>query len=91
METLQQNSITDKQRFRYIQGDLSSIDKAWTLARTLNNEATQYGLFDSFIQTAAVFPDWSQPLLQEDGFDKAFIVFVVGKMHSVLQHGNSTF
>ena len=41
--------------------------------------ASIQGTFDYIVVTVAIFPDWDQPLLQENGFDKAFAVAVVGR------------
>lgn len=67
------------QKFRYVQGDLSTVASTHELVDRLAQEALNEGRFDFLAQTAAIFPDWEQPHQQEDGLEKCFAVGVVGR------------
>lgn len=73
------NTIATSQKIRYLQGDLSTVSSSHSLVEHLTEESLRYGTFDYLIVTAATFPDWGSPLLQEDGLDKSFAVAVMGR------------
>lgn len=89
-----QSGVTTQQMFEYVQGDLSTINSTFSLVNALTEITADHGKFDCLVQTAAVFPDWSQMLTQEDGFDTSFAVAVVGRFlvyrntHILLEHGS---
>lgn len=95
-------------RAEFLQGDIGTVCGATALVDnlasaatnevgeendgTINNDAKRYNYL---VVTAAIFPDWSQPLLNEDGIDRSVAVAVVGRsivyrrMDEFMNVGNS--
>ncbi|KAL7467595.1 hypothetical protein ACHAXS_007840 [Conticribra weissflogii] len=61
---------------KFIQGDIGTVCSAMDLVKRLENEGKQY---DLAVVSAATFPDFSKPLLNDDGIDKSFAIGVVGR------------
>lgn len=53
--------------------------RALDLVERLSNRAQGGERFDLAVVSAATFPDWTQPLKNEDGIDKTFAISVVGR------------
>ena len=61
---------------QFVQGDLGTVCSSLALADRLASQDTRY---DFAVVTAAIFPDWTQPLQNEDGLDKSIAIAVVGR------------
>jgi hypothetical protein len=89
LDKLQQNAkIGKEQSIQFLQGDLGTVESTMTLVDALKKSNQRY---DYLVVSAATFPDWSSPLLNDDGLDKSFFIAVVGRfllyrnMHRFLQ------
>jgi hypothetical protein len=66
------------QQFDFLRGDIGTAAGANALVETLAIHALQHGRWDYLVVTAAVFPDWLEPL-QSDGLEKGFAIAVLGR------------
>jgi NAD(P)-dependent dehydrogenase (short-subunit alcohol dehydrogenase family) len=79
VEKLKQFASSTTQKVNYIKGDLGTVKSSFSLLTEIETYVKQNGVFDYMVQSAAIFPDWEKPLLNEDGLDKTFGVAVVGR------------
>lgn len=61
---------------QFVQGDIGTVCTALDLVDRLESQDRRY---DLAVVSAAIFPDWSRPLQNEDGIDKSFAIAVVGR------------
>ncbi|KAL3783242.1 hypothetical protein HJC23_001149 [Cyclotella cryptica] len=66
----------DSGAVNFISGDIGTVCDCMKLIRKLEEQDVRY---DFLVVSAATFPDWTQPLLNEDGVDKSFGIATVGR------------
>lgn len=63
-------------RIHFVQGDLGTVESANSLVGEIVKQNIKY---DYLVVSAATFPDFQNPLLNDDGLDKSFGIAVVGR------------
>jgi len=77
LRSASQTNERKDQEIKFIQGDLGTVQSSNNLVKTIVTKKQEK--FDFLIVSAATFPDWSAPLLNEEGFDKSFAIAVLGR------------
>ncbi|KAL7485730.1 hypothetical protein ACHAW6_011328 [Cyclotella cf. meneghiniana] len=69
-------SAVDSGTVDFISGDIGTVCSCVELLNKLEEQEVRY---DYLVVSAATFPDWTKPLLNEDGVDKSFGIGAVGR------------